>query len=197
VGTDEPTVNSGAAEPAPEHALNPDSRTELRSFRRNVGTAVAYLFLAYRSVGLVMLLAGWLGELAIIVTRNFISSEPAWTVEAATLAIMYGTLLYIGVATDHIGFDLISRPMARRSVHLARIRPLLGLAVTVFLLIESVRAVEQSKQFGGLVGTAGLNIQLWLVYLAAPIFLSALIIRFLGDIVSPPRGNAAATEGVL
>jgi TRAP-type C4-dicarboxylate transport system permease small subunit len=149
--------------------------------------AVRIAAVGYRAIGLTLLIAGWLGELAIIVARNFVNLEPAWTVESVTLALMYGTLLYVAAAKRHVGFQLLARYMDSRGRALGMVVPVLSLAIGVLFTYEATRAVIEAHHEGGTTGTGGLDYPLWLIYLVAPIFGGVLSLMLLIEIVAIAR----------
>jgi hypothetical protein len=138
----------------------------------------------YRGVALSFLILGWLGELAIMVARNVVDVEPAWTVVVVTLSLMYGSLLYIGLTTSHISFTLVSRKF-NRNPYLARIQPTLCVIIVVGFLYESIHAVVSTYGFGSSSGVQGFNYPSWLVVLVAPIFLAVLGIQFIRRVIKP------------
>lgn len=153
---------------------------------------VRWFATGYRGFALTLIVLGWLGELAIILSRDFVHVEPAWTVVVATLALMYGTLLYVGVDRRHVGFQLVSRYLRRRNGRLALIELVPSLAISVLFTIEAINADVSSYQNGGTTGTGGFNYPLWLIYLVAPVFGGILSLTLLREIVAVIRGHAGS-----
>jgi TRAP-type C4-dicarboxylate transport system permease small subunit len=149
---------------------------------RFVLRAVALAELFYRSIGLTFLIAGWLGELAIITARNLVSYEPAWTVEMVTVSLMYGALLYVGVVPRHIGFRLVADRLQRASRFAGLIEPVLSLAIVVLFTFEAIRAVQGAAEIGGSSGIAGFDYPLWILYITGPVFGAVFCLKTIGRI---------------
>jgi TRAP-type C4-dicarboxylate transport system permease small subunit len=155
-----------------------------------------------RAIGLTLIILGWLGELAIMLTRNFVNVEPGWTVELVTLALVYGSLLYVGLVSRHIGFTLVDRQL-RKNKYLARITPLISMVIIGTLFVYSIQSVITSHQDGGTaIETPGFNYPNWLVVVVMPVVFLTLFIQ-LGHKFIKPNGTAAVvpplevTEGPL
>jgi len=158
--------------------------TKRRKVRRAFLLGVRISENTYRYVALTLIVAGWLGEIAIIVARNVVNSEPAWTVDVVTLCLMFGSLLYIGLVKNHIGFVVIARKLSGHAV-LGRVQPLISVLIVAALLYESIRAVISTYGFGSSAGTPGFYFPLWIVVLVAPIFSFVLLIQLVIKLVRP------------
>lgn len=137
----------------------------------------------YRNVALTLMIAGWLGELAIMVGRNIVKVEPGWTVELVTLALVYGSLMYVGLTQRHIGFTLLTRKLAAHQF-LSRVSPFVCIVITAILLYESIRSVVVAYQDGGTaIETPGFNYPNWLVVVVTPIMFFALLVHLVYGLI--------------
>lgn len=133
--------------------------------------------MSYRSIALTLIIAGWLGELAIMLTRNLVKVEPGWTVELVTLALVYGSLLYIGLVSRHIGFTLVNNRLAKNK-YLSRITPFISLVIVGILFAYSIQSVVVARQDGGTaIETPGFNYPNWLVVVVMPVVFFTLFLQ--------------------
>jgi TRAP-type C4-dicarboxylate transport system permease small subunit len=161
-----------------------ESKGTTRLLRRS--TKIANLTL--RAIGLTFIIAGWLGELAIMVGRNIVKVEPAWTVALATLSLVYGSLLYVGLVNRHIGFTLVNNRLARFK-YASRIAPFISLVIIGALLVFSIPAVNTSYIDGGTaIQTPWFFYPNWLVVGVMPITFFLLFVQLVYKFFRPTSG---------
>jgi TRAP-type C4-dicarboxylate transport system permease small subunit len=169
------------------------SVAKISKLRRAFLTGVRVSENIYRYIALTLIVIGWLGEIAIIVARNIVDSEPAWTVDVVTLCLMFGSLLYIGLVKNHIGFVVITRKLSGHAV-LGRVQPVVSILIVAALLFESIRAVISTYGFGASAGTPGFYFPLWVVVLVAPIFSFVLLIQLVVKLVRPQVDSETSVD---
>ena len=117
--------------------------------------------------------------------RNFVGGEPGWTVELSTLALVYGSLMYMGLVTRHIGFTLVTRKFQGHKI-LSRIEPLISLVIVGILFVYSIQSVTVAYRDGGTaIETPGFNYPNWLVVIVTPIMFFTLFVHLMHRFVKP------------
>ena len=158
-----PTVTAMAAPPTPR----PVAWLIAAVMRPGVRRAGRLAATAYRALAIALLLAGTLGVVVVLVSRNFSSTQPAWAVEGYTLTLVTGGMLFVGDVVRHIGFGGVP-PLIRAFPTLAAlVQAAFSLFVYYVLTREGVEAAQRFYDSG--THTPSGAIPLWLIYVAVPL----------------------------
>lgn len=122
----------------------------------------------YRTVAIILLVLGCVGELGTLLVRNIFGVQPDWTVELNTLFLVFGSLLFIGEVESHIAFKGIADAAALRFPWMRKVSYALSGAVMAVMIVLGIQVVQQQAAIGSGTGLS-VNIPMWLIYLVVPV----------------------------
>jgi TRAP-type C4-dicarboxylate transport system permease small subunit len=146
----------------------------------------------YRCVAVGLLVVGAIAVVIVLILRNLDGSEPAWTVEGYTLALVMGGILFIGDVTRHIGYTGMP-PITRRFPELALLVQLLfQWFVYAMLILQGGEATKSYLQLH--VHTPSGTFPLWVVYATVPLVGVRGIINTLQQLAAFADGEPVGTS---
>ena len=143
--------------------------------------------LACQAVGAVFLAVGWLGEIAILVARNAVQSEPAWATDDVTISLMYGTVLFIAVADGHLGLVTVRRRLARLWRGFDLVPDLLMVISFAAFAWASTDSVIFNYHLGAQTGVS--TYPLWLLLLVGPIAAAGAVLNVIARVLQKWPGE--------
>lgn len=112
-----------------------------------------------------------------------------WAEELVVYTIVWTTFLAAGAAVrsgEHLTVELINLAVGDRNMGvLARVIGVVGAAAGVALTVFGTELVLTARDYGQL--SPALQLPMWIVYLAMPLSGVLMTIRFLQQVIAPPR----------
>jgi C4-dicarboxylate transporter DctQ subunit len=119
-----------------------------------------------------------------------------WAEELVVYTIVWTTFLAAGAAVrsgEHLTVELINLAVGERYIGvLTRVIGLIGAVAGVALTVFGTELVLTAQDYGQL--SPALQLPMWIVYLAMPVSGLLMTIRFLQQMIAPPRRSHAPAQ---
>jgi TRAP-type C4-dicarboxylate transport system permease small subunit len=143
--------------------------------------------MACQVVGALLLGVGWLGEIAILVARDAVQSEPAWATDDVTICLMYGTVLFIAVSNEHLGLVTVRQWLTRLWKPFDIIPDLVMVAAFAAFAWVSADSVIFNYRLGAQTGVS--TYPLWLLLLVGPIAAGGAVLNVVARLIRKWPGD--------
>ena len=117
-----------------------------------------------------------------MLARNTIKYEPDWMVETSTLALAFGSLMFIADVSEHLSFHGLAMLLGARSRRWAHVASSVITAFTMGVLgLFGLRAVHELWLLGSTT-TTSLAVPLWFLYAIVPLVTFVWIVRIVAEL---------------